>query len=153
MGFSDNKKLFCGSRDQIYAIGPGNETAFCTISGIIVYNCQSASLVYDHALVHHTGIIYYYGYGQMTVLTFLNATFVFWGVAFPFSYRQLHESGRIRYAHIIGVLLALTLPLGELVLLKHGLSSVRNPKIYCVGRNKSLLILPIDPSYQHLYCN
>ncbi len=34
VGYFDNTKLFCGSRDQLYTIGPGNETAFCTLSGI-----------------------------------------------------------------------------------------------------------------------
>lgn len=33
IGFVDNKKLFCGLRDQIYAVGPGNETAYCTFTG------------------------------------------------------------------------------------------------------------------------
>ena len=35
VGFIDNTKLFCGSsQDQIQAIAPGNETAYCTISGM-----------------------------------------------------------------------------------------------------------------------
>ena len=33
VGFIDNTKLFCGSRDLIYAFGLGNETTFCIISG------------------------------------------------------------------------------------------------------------------------
>ena len=32
-GFIDNTRLFCSSRDDIYAYGHGNVTAFCQITG------------------------------------------------------------------------------------------------------------------------
>ncbi len=84
----------------------------------------------------------------MGVWTALHIAFLFWGVSFPFSYRQLTISGRIHYAHIISVLLALLLPLpGALVPLKEGFVITHYPTIACIGRNADynyyLLILPI----------
>ncbi len=63
-----------------------------------------------------------------------HAIFLFWAVKFPFSYRQLRISGRIRYAHVISVLLALIIPLpGALFYLKSGFLSPRNPPLICFG--------------------
>ena len=36
VGFFDNTRLFCGSQDHIYAVGPGNETVYCTLSGMAI---------------------------------------------------------------------------------------------------------------------
>ena len=44
IGFFDNTALFCGSRDYLYAIGQGNETAFCTLTG----NMQATQAVFTH---------------------------------------------------------------------------------------------------------
>ena len=79
----------------------------------------------------------------------LHAVFLFWGVSFPFSYRQLRISGRIHYAYIISVLLALTLPLpSALIPLKDGYLNFRNPALSCVGRNVDysyyILVLPLS---------
>lgn len=86
---------------------------------------------------------------QSCVWATLYAVILFWGVAFPFSYRQLKISGRIRYAHVISILLALILPLtSALIPLKNGFVSTRNPTIACVGRSTDLLyytfILPLS---------
>ena len=86
---------------------------------------------------------------QISIWAALRAVFLFWAVKFPFSYRNLLSSGRIRYAHIISVLLAVIIPLpSALVFLKDGFLNNRNPGIVCIGRNIDhiyyLLILPIS---------
>jgi hypothetical protein len=75
--------------------------------------------------------------------------FLFWAMNFPFSYREMQTSGRIKYAHITVVLLALAIPLpGALVPLKDGYFAARNPTILCTGRNTDhryyTFVLPIS---------
>ena len=79
----------------------------------------------------------------------LHAVFLFWAVVFPFKYKEFQGLGKIRYAHIISVLVALILPLpAALVPLKDGFLSSRNPTLLCVGRNADyiyyFLVLPIS---------
>ena len=86
---------------------------------------------------------------QITIWGGLHAVFLFWGVRYPFSYRQLKISGRIRYAHIISVILAVVVPLpAALVHLKDGYIITANPTLVCAGRNTDFLyytfILPIS---------
>ena len=41
VGFFDNAALFCGSRDFVYSIEEGNQTAYCTLTGgLLDYNCM-----------------------------------------------------------------------------------------------------------------
>ena len=96
-----------------------------------------------------SGTVFHYCLQQVCLWALLHAVFLFWGVAFPFSYRQLRVTKRIRYAHVISVLLAVILPLpGALVPLKDGFVSTRNPTLTCVGRNTDhvyyTLILPLS---------
>ncbi len=79
----------------------------------------------------------------------LHAVFLFWGVKFPFSYRQLRVQKRIRYAHIISVILAVVVPLpGALIHLKDGYVSPNPPANACAGRNLDFtyytFVLPIS---------
>ena len=84
----------------------------------------------------YIGVVIYYCTEQVGMWIVLHTTFLFWGVVFPFSYRELRVSGRIRYAHIISVLLALIVPLlGALAPLKDGYVITRNPTLACQGRN------------------
>ena len=75
--------------------------------------------------------------------------FLYWGVAFPFSYREFKTSGRIRYVHIICVVLTVVVPIpGGLVHLKDGYRPISAPTLACVGSNLDYgfyaLILPIS---------
>lgn len=93
--------------------------------------------------------MFYYTILQTFIWAFLHAFFLFWGVYFPFSYRQLQRSGQVRYAHIASILLALGVPLFSALLpLKDGYISTRNPSLACVGRNSAytyfLLVLPLS---------
>ena len=55
--------------------------------------------------------MYSYCFVNFTVWASLQAAFLYWSVGHPFSFRQLKVTGRIRYAHIISILLALIIPL------------------------------------------
>ena len=75
--------------------------------------------------------------------------FLFWGVVFPFSYRQFVNLGRLRYAHAISSILGVILPLlPALVHLKDGYILSINPPYICFGRNGDitfyLVILPLS---------
>ena len=52
-----------------------------------------------------------YCFVNIAVWGSLLAAFVYWSVGHPFSFRQLKVTGRIRYAHIISILLSLIIPL------------------------------------------
>ena len=80
---------------------------------------------------------------------FLHSIFLFWAVVFPFNYRQLRISRRIRYAHIISVVLAVVVPLpAALVHLKDGHIAYYTPTILCQGRNRDYayytFVLPVS---------
>ena len=91
-----------------------------------------------------------YGLSQFCIWNTLYYVFLFWGVVYPFSYRTFKISNnRIRYAHIISVLLAVVLPLpGALGHLRRGLIAIRFPALTCVGRDLTYIfyanILPFS---------
>ena len=73
----------------------------------------------------------------MAICVLILAIFLFWGVAFPFSYRSFKESGRVRYAHIISVILILVVPLPlALVHLKEGYTITATPPYGCFGMHR-----------------
>ncbi len=111
----------------------------CSFINIISHTCD------------HAGVTFYYSIEQMCIWAVLHAAFLFWAIYFPFSYRRLQMSGKMRYAHIISVLLALILPLlGALIPLKEGHIIGRNPSYTCFGRNSNYtfytFILPVSIS-------
>lgn len=76
---------------------------------------------------------------QFCVWGCLYAVFLFWGVKFPFHYRQFKDSGRMRYVHIITVIVAVVVPLpGPFIVLKDGFINTENPNLVCTGRNTDL---------------
>ena len=99
--------------------------------------------------MHTAGVLFNYCILQILMWAVVHAIFLFWAVHYPFSYRLLRVSGKMRYAHIISVLLALIIPLpGALIPLKDGFITTRNPTLVCVGRNVGFtfytLILPLS---------
>ena len=79
-------------------------------------------------------ITLHYCLNQMGYWMMFHAIFLFWATNFPFSFRQLRISGKLRYAHIIVVLLALFLPIpGALSSLFGGFIYTRNPAPACYG--------------------
>ncbi len=84
----------------------------------------------------HAGVMLAYSVWQVCVLIMMYIAFMFWAVLFPLSYRQLKISGKIRYAHIISVVLAVVVPLpGALIILKEGYTLTPNPPYTCIGRD------------------
>ena len=68
----------------------------------------------------------------------MQALFLFWGVKFPLNYRAMKEIGRLRHAHIIGVLVVVLGPLPfSLCLFIDGMTTVvtDNPSLAAFGRN------------------
>lgn len=68
---------------------------------------------------------------------------------YPFNYRMFKLSGRIRYAHISSVILAVVVPLpAALVHLKGGYVITASPTLVCAGRNTDYnyytFILPLS---------
>lgn len=83
------------------------------------------------------GIIFVYTVVQLNVWFAVHSTFLFWSVRFPFSYRSLRMSGRLRHAHIIIVIVGIVLPFPAplVLLLVDGYFIPENPTLYVIGRN------------------
>jgi hypothetical protein len=66
----------------------------------------------------------------------LFAVILFWGVRYPFNYRNIKNNGMVRYVHIVSVALAVFIPLvAVLVNLRDGYTiSFDSPHI-CIGRD------------------
>ena len=99
--------------------------------------------------IHNLGFMQYYCLMQYTVWSAMHFIFMFWSIEFPFSYRQLKISGRIRYAHVGSVVLAILIPLpAGLIHLKDGYINSLIPTIGCVGYHSDFnyytLVLPLS---------
>ena len=86
---------------------------------------------------------------QLCTWVVLHAVFLFWGIKYPFSYRQLKILKRVRYAHVISIILAVVIPLpAGLIHLKDGYIASSNPSFACTGRNLDFtyytFVLPIS---------
>ena len=95
------------------------------------------------------GCVYLYCLDQTIIWGFLHSVFLFWAVVFPFNYRQLRISGRIRYSHIISVVLAIVIPIpAALVHLKDGHNAGITEILACPGHNDDYtyytLVLPVS---------
>lgn len=103
------------------------------------------------------GFVLTYGVGNLCFWGFLHTVFMFWGVVYPFSYRQLKISGRIRYAHIISIILASVYPLpAALIHLQDGYIVTRSPAYACLGRNTDhtfyTFVLPVSIILAAIVC-
>ena len=128
----------------------------CVCAHVYVYMCMR-TCVSTQCLHLSIGIGLVYSLEQICILAVLNSMFLFWSVAFPISYRQFKISERIRYTHIICVVVAVVIPIpGGLVHLKDGFIFVGNPAGPCVGRNSDynfyLFVLPISITLMIVSC-
>ena len=95
------------------------------------------------------GFLFTYCIEQICMWELLHAVFLFWAVVFPFSYRSLKLSGRIRYTHIFCVVLAVIVPLpAALAHLKDGYVINFTPTLVCTGRSEDYnfytVVLPLS---------
>ena len=87
---------------------------------------------------------------QFSLWAAIQALFTFWSVVYPFGFRQLKLSGRIRYAHIISIVLAVVIPLPAAVihLGGDGVMNITSSVIPCLGNNTDYtfysFILPVS---------
>ena len=93
------------------------------------------------------GFIFNYSLEQIPLWGTIHAIFLLWAVMDPLGFRQFKKLGKLRYAHIISVILAVVVPLiGPCVLLRDGYVVTSFPSLACVGRNLDVtyytIILP-----------
>ena len=70
---------------------------------------------------------------------------LFWGIRFPFHYRQFKENGYIKYIHIATVATAVLVPLvSGLAPLKDGYVPARFPPILCAARNEDYSFYAVE---------
>lgn len=94
-------------------------------------------------------MVFIYCLEQTAIWAMLHAIFLFWSLRYPFKYRELKISERIRYAHIISVIVAIVVPLfPALINLKGGYVLTSIPSLACVGRSTEYIyytiILPVS---------
>ena len=97
----------------------------------------------------HAGIAHTYLILQITLWGAFHALGLCWGIVFPFHYRRFKMEGRIKYVHVITVVLGLVLPaISALVPLIDGYTITPSPIDHCVVRNMMIhyftSILPIS---------
>ena len=97
----------------------------------------------------YAGIANSYLLVQITLWGTFHALGLCWGIVFPFHYRRFKIEGRIKYIHVITVVLGLVLPaISALVPLIDGYTITPSPIDRCVGRNEIIIffttILPIS---------
>ena len=72
---------------------------------------------------------------MLTYLLLSYPAIIFWAVAFPFSYREAQNNGRIKRVKIATYIAAFILPLATLILLKDGYHIVGYYGVWCIARN------------------
>ena len=96
-----------------------------------------------------TGIANLYLLLQITLWGTFHALGLCWGIAFPFHYRRFKTEGRVKYVHVITVILGLVLPaIPALVPLIDGYTITLSPIDICGPRDVAIayftMILPIS---------
>ena len=97
----------------------------------------------------YIGIVFNYALMQSTFWVLFHVAALFWGIAFPFHYRQFKDNGYLKYIHVATVAVAILLPLvSALAPLKDGYVPARFPPIVCTAANTDYtfytLVFPIS---------
>ena len=96
------------------------------------------------------GVILAYGLVQLVLWITFHAISLCWGILFPFHFRQMKLTKKLKYVHISTVLVALLLPIipALLLLFKDGYVIIDTPTTFCAGRSLEYtfyaLILPLS---------
>ena len=101
------------------------------------------------------GIVIYYGLLQLVVWWFCHVVSLFWGIQFPFHARSFKEADRVKYIHIVMVIMGLVLPTLPVIVAftagtpnSRGFGLTRFPPILCTSLEADAtfysLVLPIN---------
>ena len=90
-----------------------------------------------------------YGEAQVGFWVAFHAVELCWGVIFPYHFRRMKTERKIKYFHIIAILLALVFPiLPAFINLHDGYIMADTPTTVCFGRSNTVtffgLILPLS---------
>jgi hypothetical protein len=82
------------------------------------------------------GMVYVYGVLQLNIWAMFHALGLCWGIVFPFHYRAFKAEGKVKYVHIVSVIVALLVPtIPSLLYLKSGYAALFTPTRVCTGRS------------------
>ena len=117
-------------------------TKFCNVWCFYGYSTLKVSYLLEfckNIIYCSTGMAFIYFVVQFDVLGTMQAFFLLWSVKYPFNFRYMKRTGKMRYAHITGVLLVVFGPLlGPFLLLIDGyvISVTDSPYLAAFGRNR-----------------
>ena len=119
------------------------------VNSLILHSSCNSYVHLPHFFFHVPGITFYYTLIQLALWTLLHSIFLLLAIGFPFTFRRLKTSRRLRQAHIACVLVAVLVPLPlALVFLRDGFVTNQFPVLVCLGRNLDYsfyaFVLPIS---------
>ena len=126
-------------------VGGGGESPPCLPASYayIMYCIKSGPhtylLEFNVTFLFPTGMAFIYFVVQFDYLGTMQAFFLLWSVKYPLKFRYMKCTGKMRYAHITGVLFILLGPLfGPLLVLADGylISLTDSPYLAAFGRNR-----------------
>ena len=94
------------------------------------------------------GVFSTYGQAQLGYWVAFHAISLCWAIVFPFHFRRMKAEGKLKYFHIVTVLIAMLFPtLPALINLRDGYIMADRPTTLCIGRNVDIiffaLVLPL----------
>ena len=94
---------------------------------------------------HFVGVVFYYLFLEGSLLLLFHISSVFWGVKFPFHYKNTKQRGHFKYVHIGMVLIALLLPLVPIgiALGNEGFTIALFPPLICFVKEQDVLFYAI----------
>ena len=143
-GVLGKEEVLCSSKSFFESIE--KPSTFCTISGEYHWTgwspwCQIWADQPMHKMFHiYAGVAYSYLLLQITLWGTFHALGLCRGIMFPFYYRRFKTEGRIKYVHVIIVILGLVLPAISALVPLVGGYTITSSKIgdHCFGRNTAI---------------
>jgi hypothetical protein len=100
--------------------------------------------VYEIAICTLAGVFSTYGQAQLGYWVAFHAISLCWAIVFPFHFRRMKTEGKLKYFHIVTVLIALLFPtLPALINLHDGYTMADTPTTICIGRNVDVIFLAL----------
>ena len=86
---------------HLLTINRGTVELYCILVFILLWKLSA---------FYSVGIVFYYGIFQLGVWWFCHVVSLFWVIRFPFHFRSFKAAHRLKYVHIIMVVVGLVLP-------------------------------------------